>query len=54
MARLAGMTLRERWSDWQRAVHRRQQEQHLGVAEGAIASRVPGLRRRPGGLLQDW
>ena len=52
MARLAGMSLRERWADWEpRAVHQRERIARVGVAEGLIANvaaAAPGVARHGG------
>ena len=42
MARLAGLTLRDRWSNWDsRTFHERKPKPHLGLAEGDRALTQP-------------
>jgi len=45
MARLAGMTLRERWSDWNRAPFTSESTSHVSVWEKAAPSTTPGSPR---------
>ena len=47
MARIAGMTLEERWGGWEAgAVHEREPEPRLGVDEGSLAAIVRSRDRR--------
>ena len=59
MGRLAGMTLRERWSGWtSRAVHRRQPPARVGLAEAGNATVLTGTPdsapRRPRCGHAEW
>ena len=50
MARLAGMTLRERWSDWNRAPFTSESTTHVSVWEKpAVACRRGRTRTRAAG-----
>ena len=37
MAELAGLRLRDRFGGWDRSLHQRQPEAHLGLGEGRLA-----------------
>jgi hypothetical protein len=58
MARRAGMTLRERWSDWQRSPFTGENRSHVSVWQKAPQRRafraLGASAGRPGGLPQAW